>query len=72
MREIQQQIKNCEIKAHQQVATCQLPNCHSCSENKGKKRAHKQHHGSITKDDNCPGSNTPIDHVDAANVPGYT
>jgi hypothetical protein len=31
-------------------------------ENKGKKRSHKQHRGSITS----------IDHVDAANVPGYT
>jgi hypothetical protein len=65
MREIQQQIKNCEIKAHRQVAT-------SCSENKGKKRSHKQHRGSITKDDNHPGSNTSIDHLDAENVPGYT
>jgi hypothetical protein len=70
MREIQQQIKNCEIKAHRQVATCQIPKCLSCSENKGKKISHKQHHGSITKDDNHPGSNTSIDHVDAANAPG--
>jgi hypothetical protein len=72
--EIQQQIKNCEIKAHRQVATCQMPNakCLSCSENKGKKRSHKQHRGSITKDDNYPGSNTSIDHVDAANVSGDT
>jgi hypothetical protein len=70
MREIQQQIKNCEIKAHRQVATCQIPKCISCSENKGKKRSHKQHRGSITKDDNHPGSNTSIDHGDATNVPG--
>jgi hypothetical protein len=72
MREIQQQIKNCEIKANRQVATCQIPKFLSCSKNKGKKRSHKQHHGSITQDDNYPGSNTSIDHVDAANVPGYT
>jgi hypothetical protein len=72
MREIQQQIQNCEIKAHRQVATCQIPKCLSCSENKGKKIPHKQHRGSITKDYNHPGSNTTIDHVDAANVPGYT
>jgi hypothetical protein len=76
MREIQQQIKNCEIKAHRQVATCQIPKCILCLESKGKKRSHKQHCGSITrtitKDENHPGSNTSIDHVDAANVPGYT
>jgi hypothetical protein len=76
MREIQQQIKNCEIKAHRQVVTCQIPKCLSCSESKGKKSSHKQHCGSITrtitKDENHPGSNTSIDHVDAANVPGYT
>jgi hypothetical protein len=72
MREIQQQIKNCEIKAHRQVTTCQIPKCLSCSENKGKKRSHKQHRGSITKDDSHPGSNTSIYHVDATNVPGYT
>jgi hypothetical protein len=72
MRKIQQQIKNCKIKAHRQVATCQIPKCSSCSENKGKKRPHKKHRGSITKDDNHPGYNTSIDHVDAANVPGYT
>jgi hypothetical protein len=72
MREIQQQIKNCEIKAPRQVATCQIPKCLSCSENKGKKRPHKQHRGSITQDDHHPGYNTSIDHVDAANVPGYT
>jgi hypothetical protein len=72
MREIQHQIKNCEIKASRQVATCQIPKCLSCSENKGKKRSHTQHRGSITQDDHHPGSNTPIDHVDAANVPGYT
>jgi hypothetical protein len=72
MQEIKHQIKNFEIKAHRQVATCQIPKCISCSENKGKKRSHKQHRGSIIKDDNHPGSNTSIDHVDAANVPGYT
>jgi hypothetical protein len=38
MRETKQQIKNCEIKAHRQVSTCQIPKCLSCSENKGKKR----------------------------------
>jgi hypothetical protein len=64
--------KNCEIKAHIQVATCQIPKCFSCSENKNKKRSHKEHRGSITKDDNHPGSNTSIYHVDAANVHGYT
>jgi hypothetical protein len=72
MREIQQKIKNCEIKAHRQVATCQIPKCLSCSENKGKKRPHKQHRGSITKDESHPGYNTSIDHVEAANIPGYT
>jgi hypothetical protein len=72
MREIQQQRKNCEIKAHRQVATCQIPKYLSCSENKGKERSHKQHRGSITKDDNRLGSNTSIDHVNAANVPGFT
>jgi hypothetical protein len=72
MLEIQHQIKNCENKAHRQVATCQIPTCLSCSENKGKKRSHKQHRGSITKDDHHPGSNTSIDHVDTASVPGYT
>jgi hypothetical protein len=72
MREIQQHAKNCEIKAHRQVATCQIPKCLSCSENKGKNRSHKQNRISITKDDNHPGSNTSIDHVDAANVPRYT
>jgi hypothetical protein len=72
MKEIQQQIKNCDIKANRQVATCQIPKCLSCSENKGKKRSHKQHRGSITKGDTRLGSNTSIDHVDAANVPGYT
>jgi hypothetical protein len=37
MREIQQQIKNCDIKAPRQVATCPIPKCLSCSENKGNK-----------------------------------
>jgi hypothetical protein len=72
MREIQKQIKNFEIKAPRQVATCQIPKCLSCSENKGKKRPHKQHCGSITQDDHHTGYNTSIDHVDPANVPGYT
>jgi hypothetical protein len=72
MREIQQQIKNCDIKAPRQVATCQIPKCLSCSENKQKKRSHKQHCGSITQDYHHQGYNTSIDHVDAANVPGYT
>jgi hypothetical protein len=72
MREIQQHIKNCDIKVPRQVTTCQIPKCLSCSENKGKKRSHKQHCVSITQDDHHPGSNTSIDHVDAANVPGYT
>jgi hypothetical protein len=71
MKEIQQQIKNCEIKANRQVATYHIPKCLSCSKNKGKKGSHKQHSGSITQDDNHPGSNTSIDHVDADNVPGY-
>jgi hypothetical protein len=65
MREIQQQIKNCDITALRQVETCQIPKCLSCSENKGKKRSRKQHCGSITQDDHHPGSN-------AANVPRYT
>jgi hypothetical protein len=64
--------KNCDIKAPRQVATCQIPKCLSCSENKGNKRSHKQHCGSITQDDHHPVSNTSIDHVDAANIPGYT
>jgi hypothetical protein len=72
MREIQQQIKNFKIKAHRQVATCQIPKYLSCSENKGKKRSHKKHCSSITKDDHHPGYNTSIDHLDAASVPGYT
>jgi hypothetical protein len=72
MKEIQQQIKKRDIKANIHVATFHLPKCLSCSENKGKKRSHKKHRGSITQDDSQPGSNTSIDHVDAANVPGYT
>jgi hypothetical protein len=72
MREIQQKMKNCEIKANRQVATCQITKCLSCSENKGNKRSHRKHRGSITQDDNYPESNTLIDHVDAANVPLYT
>jgi hypothetical protein len=72
MKEIQQQIKNCYFKANRQVATCQIPKCISCSENKGKKRSHNTPRGSITADDQRPASNTSIDHVDASNVPGYT
>jgi hypothetical protein len=72
MKEIEHQIKNCEIKANRQVATCHIPKCISCSENKGKKRSHKKHRGSITQDDSHSGPNTSIDHVDAANIPGYT
>jgi hypothetical protein len=67
-----QQIKNCEIKVNQQLPTYQIPKCLSCSKNKGKKRYHKQHRGSITQDDNYLGSNTSIDLVDASNVPRYT
>jgi hypothetical protein len=37
MQEIQQQIKNCQIKAHRQVATCQIPKCISCLEKKERK-----------------------------------
>jgi hypothetical protein len=72
MKEIQQQIKNCDLKANIEVAIFQIPKCLSCSENKVKKRSHNQHRGSITADDQWPGSNTSIDHVDAANVSGYT
>jgi hypothetical protein len=72
MKEIQCQIKNCEIKAKTKDTICHIPKCLSCSEKKGKKISHKQHRGSITQNDSHPGSNTSIDHVDAANVPGYT
>jgi hypothetical protein len=72
MKEIQQQINNCDLKANRHITICQIPKCLSCSENKGKKRSHNQHHGSITADDQRPGYNTSIDHVDTANVPGYT
>jgi hypothetical protein len=51
MKEIQHKIKNCKIKANRQVATCHIPKCLSCFENKGKKRSHKQHCGSITQND---------------------
>jgi hypothetical protein len=37
MKEIQQQIKNCKIKANRQVATCHIPKCLSCSKKKGKR-----------------------------------
>jgi hypothetical protein len=72
MKETQQQIKNCEIKANRQVATCQIPKCLSCCKNKGKKRSHKKHRGSITQDDSQRGSNKSIYHINAYNVPGYT
>jgi hypothetical protein len=72
MKKIHHHIKNCEINANRQVTTCHIPTCLSCSENKGKKRSHKEHRGSITQNHSHPGSNTSIDHVDAANVPGYT
>jgi hypothetical protein len=72
VKEIQHQIKNFKIKANRKVATCDIPTCISWSENKGKKRSHKKHRGSITQNDSHPGSNTLIDHVDADNVPGYT
>jgi hypothetical protein len=72
MKEIQHQKKKKEIKANRQVATCHITKCLLCSENKGKQRSHKQQRGSITQNDSHPGSNTSIDHVDAANVPGYT
>jgi hypothetical protein len=51
MKEIQQQIKNCNLKVNRHVAKCQIPKCLSCSENKGKKISHKQHRGSITEGD---------------------
>jgi hypothetical protein len=66
MKEIQQHIKNCDIKANRQFERCQIPKCLSCCE------SHEKHHGYITQDDSHPGSNTSIYHVDAANVPGYT
>jgi hypothetical protein len=72
MKEIQQQIKNCEIKANRQVSTCHIPKYLSCSENKGKKRSHKQHRGTITQDDNHPESNTAIDHIGESYVARYT
>jgi hypothetical protein len=72
MKEIQHQIKNCEIKTKRQVTTCHIPKYLSCSENKRKKKSHNKHRGSITQDDSNPGSNTSIDHVDATNVSGYT
>jgi hypothetical protein len=73
MKEIQQHMENCDIKAYRQVRTCQIPKCLSCCKNKGKKRSHhKKHRGSIAQDDGQPISNTSIDHIDAANVPGYT
>jgi hypothetical protein len=37
MREIQQQIKNFENKAHREVATFQIPKCLSCSEKNERK-----------------------------------
>jgi hypothetical protein len=72
MKEIQQQIKNCEVKANRQEAACHTLKCLSCSENKGKQRSHKQHRGPITQDDKHLGSNTSKDHMYTANIPGYT
>jgi hypothetical protein len=72
MKEIQHQIKNCDLRANKQVALCQIHKFLSCSENKGKKGSLNQHRGSITADDQRPGSNTSIDHVGASNIPGYT
>jgi hypothetical protein len=37
MKEIQQQIKNCDLKGNRQVATCQIPKCLSCSEKRQEK-----------------------------------
>jgi hypothetical protein len=72
MKEIQQDIKNCNIKATRQVELCQIAKCISCCENKGKHISHKRDRCSITQDDEKPASNTSINHVDAANFPGYT
>jgi hypothetical protein len=55
MKEIQQTIKNRNIKANRQVTTCQIPKCLSSREKKGKKRSHKKHRGSITQADSQPG-----------------
>jgi hypothetical protein len=72
MKEVQEQIKSCDIKANIQVAICQKTKCLPCCKKKIKKRSHNKHCGSIIQDDSQSGSNTSIDHVDAANVPGYT
>jgi hypothetical protein len=72
IKEIQQKIKNCDIKATRQVVLCKIPKCLSCCENKDKNKSHKKHRGSITQGNNKPGSNTSIYHVDAAHVLGYT
>jgi hypothetical protein len=72
IKEIQQQIKNCDLKANRQVVICQVTKCLSCRENKSKKISHKKHRGSITQDDIQPRYNTSIDHEHAATVPGYT
>jgi hypothetical protein len=72
MKEMQQHIKNCDIKANRQVTICQILKWLSSCENKGKKRSHKKHRGFITQYGSQPGSNISIDHVHASNVPGYT
>jgi hypothetical protein len=37
MKEIQQKIKTCKIKANRQAATCHIPKCLSCCKKKAKK-----------------------------------
>jgi hypothetical protein len=64
--------QTCDKYNNKSKTATSIPKCLSCLENKGKKRSYTQHCGSITQDDHHPGSNTSIDHVDAANVPGYT
>jgi hypothetical protein len=54
------------------MALCQIPKCLSCCENKGKNRSHKKQQGSRAQDNDKPGSKASIDHVDAANIHGYT
>jgi hypothetical protein len=61
--QIQQKNKNCNIKATRQVVLCEIPKYLSCCKNKGKNISDKKHQGSITQDDDKPGSNTSIDHV---------
>jgi hypothetical protein len=72
MQEIKHNIRTGDIKSTRKVALCKIPKCQTCCENKSKKQSHKRHQGSITATYECPGSGTSIDHVDAANLPGYT